>query len=292
MCNTKIFLLGDSFTDNLFKFYSESILDFKAFPNKNWSNIKSNEIVKYLMKLQSISAPKPLWFDDWLREWGYDVYNFAKQGCTIEHIIYQFSKIKDFDYNKGDRIILNWTHPSRFNWITDALNCHFIHSNVDECHPSSPAELFKEQAVNRELSFFTNENNYAYLNKNLLPFMEYIVELHSKYKPIIWTPFLDVEKSIQKQKWNFPFKHYLVHTEFTSKLSKLPNFEIREETLNEYKDGHYGQYGNYYIAVLFDEIIKSNIGPYYNNDSKVIFDKALDRIKSEKKEFITKFKLI
>ena len=278
----KIFLLGDSFTDNLFKFNYKQISDFKSNPNKQSDYFLNNEISKYLIKLQSINAPKALWFDDWLTEWGYDVYNFGEQSCTIEHIIYQFSKIKDFDYNEGDRIILNWTHPSRFNWVTDDLNCYFIHPNMEESH-KLPKELFNYQAINREMSFF----NGGYLNENLSPFMEYIVELHSKYKPIIWCPFSDLDNVIENQRWNFSIKNQFIGDNFESKLPK--NFEIREETLGIIKDGHYGQYGNYYFAVLFDEIIKSNIGPYYNNDSKNIFNKALDRIEFEKKEFITTF---
>jgi hypothetical protein len=275
----KIFLLGDSFTDNLFKAGYENILRCKN--NKHLKNYFSdNEIVKYLIELQSINAPKALWFDDWLTEYGYDVYNFGTIACTIEDIIYQFSKLKAFDYNEGDRIILNWTHPSRFNWITDDLNCWYIHSNIFEFQ-NLPKELFKQQAVNREMSFFDD----GYLNQNLLPFMEYIVELHSKYKPIMWTPFNDLDKKILNQKYHFSFQHQFAQEHFLSKLPKY--WSIREETSHLINDGHFGQYGNYYMSVLFDEIIKSSIGPYYNNDSKIIFDKALDRIKFEKKQFIT-----
>ena len=276
----KIFLLGDSFTDNLFKEKYIEIETSKIDENK-MLGVLSDPIGQYLLKLNKIDINYTAkWFDDWLKEWGYDVYNFGEGACTIEDIIYQFSKIKDFDYNEGDRIILNWTHPSRFNWITDDLNCWYIHSNTFEFQ-NLPKELFKQQTVNREISFF----NDGYLNQNLLPFMEYIIELHSKYKPIIWTPFSDVEKSIKKQKWNFSIKNQPMCHNFKSKLPKY--WSIREETFDLINDGHYGQYGNYYIAVLFDEIIKSNIGPYYNNDSKIIFDKALDRIKFEKKQFMT-----
>jgi len=273
----KIFLLGDSFTDNLFEMNYQEILNSKSNP-KIWIDKDKPEISKYLMELESINAPKALWFDDWLREWGYDIYNFGKNGCTIDHILYQFANLKNHKFNLGDRIILNWTHPSRFNWIMHNLNSEFVHGNTTELK-----ELFKEQVVNREFSFFTNENDYAYLNKNLLPFMEYIVELHSKYKPIVWVPFPDVEKSIKKQKWYFNVNFL---------RSKLKNFTINHETSYVINDGHFGQYGNYYMAVLFDEIIKNGKGPYYDNDSKIIFDKVLDRIKSEKKEFITTFKLI
>ena len=283
----KIFLLGDSFTDNLFKEKYDAIekskIDEKLVP---WA--QSSEIAKYLLKLNELDINYTAkWFDDWLKEWGYDVYNFGKGGCTIEDIIYQFSKIKDFDYNEGDRIILNWTHPSRFNWINDKYNVIYVHSNTDG-YENIPNELFKYQAVNREISFFNNQPDYYYyLNEKLLPFMEYIVELHSKYKPIVWTPFSDLDKSIEKQKWIFSIRNQNSYDKFLSKLPKI--FSIGEETLNVFNDRHFGQYGNYYLAVLFDEIIKNNTGPYYNDNYKTIFDKVLDRIKFEKKEFITTF---
>lgn len=272
----KIFLLGDSFTDNLFEIYYQVISDAKSIDKSPPEWFDRNEIVKYLMKLESINAPKALWFDDWLREFGYNVYNFGREGCTIEHIIYQFANLKTHKFNLGDRIILNWTHPSRFNWIMDNLNSQFVHSNTTEL-TDLPKKIFSEHAINRELSFFKNGYNNAYLNKNLLPFMEYIIDLHSKYKPIVWTTFSDVESSIEKQKWYFKMNQ------------KFENITINQETSNVFKDGHFGQYGNYHIAVLFDEIIKSNIGPYYNNDSKILFDKVLNRIQLENKQFITTF---
>lgn len=278
----KIFLLGDSFTCNLFKVQYD-IIEKSKIDEKLLLWVQSNEIGKYLLKLNELDINYTAkWFDDWLKEWGYDVYNFAMNGCTIEDIIYQFSKIKNFNYNEGDRIIINWTHPSRFNWINDKYDAIYIHPNTDGYH-NIPNELFKQQAVNREISFF----NDGYLNQNLLPFMEYIVELHSKYKPIVWTPFNDVEKSIQKQKWNFSIRHQSMNDNFSSKLPK--NWNFKEETLDIIDDMHFGQYGNYYMAVLFDQIIKSNIGAYYNNDSKIIFDKTLYRIQLENKKFITTF---
>jgi hypothetical protein len=284
----KIFLLGDSFTDNLFKEQYIRIEKSKRELNKI-QLVLNNPIGKYLLKLNKLDINYTAkWFDDWLKEWGYDVYNFGKASCSIEDIIYQFSKIKDFDYNEDDRIIINWTHPSRFNWIKDKYNVVYIHPNT-YWYGNIPNELFKNQCVNREISFFKNQPDH-YLNEKLLPFMEYIVELHSKYKPIVWTPFSDVDKSIEKQKWVFSIKHRSMNDNFSSKLPK--NWNIKEETLDIIDDRHFGQYGNYYMAVLFDEIIKNNIGPYYNNDSKIIFDNALDRIKFEKKEFITTFKLI
>jgi len=83
----KIFLLGDSFTDNLFKFHYKNLLKYES--DKNLKLVLEIEIVKYLIKLKEIDEPDPMWFDDWLTKWGYDVYNFGRGSCTMEDIIYQ-----------------------------------------------------------------------------------------------------------------------------------------------------------------------------------------------------------
>jgi len=271
----KIFLLGDSFTDNLFKWHYNHILKSDGTKNINW--IKTEEIAKFLDNLQRIGAPNPLWFDDLLRQWGYDVYNFGQGGCSIEDIIYQFANIKNYGFEYGDRIILNWTHHSRFNWINDNGTVKYIHTHASNVESSGTKLLFQEQTINRENSF-----NNGYLNKKLFPFMEYITILHDKYKPIVWTPFTGLDKMISNQKYYFSFQSQYGFDNFQSKLPK--NWTMREETGGIINDGHYGRYGNYYLAVLFDIIIKNNIGPNYNEDT-FIFDSALERIKSEKVVF-------
>jgi hypothetical protein len=271
----KIFLLGDSFTDNLFKWNYNHLLKPDGTRNSQWIN--NHEIAKYLDKLQSKTNDQSMWFDDWLKEWGYEVYNFGKGSCSIEDIIYQFANLKNYGFEYGDRIILNWTHQSRFNWIRDDLNIHYIHPNVNGIENQELKLAFLQQTINRNDSF-----NKGYLKENLFPFMEYILELHSKYKPIMWTPFIDLDKMISNQKYYFSFQSKFGEQHFLSKLPK--NWAISQETHGLINDGHYGMYGNYYLAILFHTIIENNIEPSYNGDT-FIFETALNRIKSEKKVF-------
>lgn len=280
----RIFLFGDSFTDNLFKVQYESIERCKSDEKlKPW--IYSNEITKYLLKLNELDSNyNAKWFDDWLKEWGYEVYNFGKGSCTIEDILYQIGNLKNFNYEEGDRIIINWTHPSRFNWIDYNLDVMYIHSNTDILKDKLPTELFRYQALNREMSF-----NGGYLNKTLLPFMEYLIELHKKYNPIVWTPFSDLSKIIGNQKWFFSFTDDYSHSNL---LSKTNHWGINGETFGVINDGHYGQYGNYYIALLFDEIIKNNYTSNYNTNRNFIFEKVLKRIQLENKKFTTRLNVI
>jgi hypothetical protein len=267
----KIFLLGDSFTDNLFKFHYNNILIAESNENFKW--VLEEPIAIYLKKLKSMGAPDPLWFDDWLINWGYDVYNFGRGSCTIEDIIYQFANIKNYDFEDGDRIILNWTHPSRFNWAQENGSVHYIHTHADGVKNEELKKEFQHQTINRETSF-----DSGYLNKNLLPFMEYIVKMHDKYKPIIWTPFFDLDNILLNKEHYFSFQSQNGYDNF---LSKLPlNWSMRHETNGLINDGHYGRYGNYYLAILFDTIIKNDLKSYYNKDN-FIFETALERIKSE-----------
>lgn len=108
--------------------------------------------------------------------------------------------------------------------------------------------------------------------------MEYIVKMHDKYKPIIWTPFSDLDNILLNKEHYFSFQSQNGYDNF---LSKLPlNWSMRHETNGLINDGHYGRYGNYYLAILFDTIIKNDLKSYYNKDN-FIFETALERIKSE-----------
>lgn len=279
----RLFLMGDSFTENLFRFWYNGIE--KAKTSETWEKlVNDNEIAQYLIYLEKHGYERAKYFEDILSDLGYEVYNFGRGGCTIEDIIYQFSNLLKFKRRDDDRIILNWTHPSRFNWIREDKGIHYVHANWDprwgrEGDPTgSESMLLKQQAINRENSFFGE----YYLNRNLLPFMEYLVEVHDRYKPIVWTPFADLDRIISNQKWLITFIGERYYGDF---LSMLPNnLSIVHETNGLFKDNHFGRAGNYYIATLFDEVIKSNLGPNYM-DHKHIFDITLKRIKLENKDF-------
>lgn len=276
----RLFLMGDSFTENLFKIGYNDIKKERAI---SLNQVFNPEICQYLIYLEKNGYGKAKYFEDLLEDMGYEVHNFAKSGCTIEDIIYQFSNLSKFESRDDDRIIINWTHHSRFNWIRDDKEIHYVHPSSDMSNEdiwrndSGIASLIMQQTINREGSF-TN----GYLNRNLLPFMEYFVEIHNKYKPIVWSPFADLDETMINQKWFFSFINQKHWWDF---LGKLPhNLSIIDETNGLFKDYHFGRYGNYYIATLFDEIIKNNLGPNYSNDTE-IFDIVIRRIERENKIF-------
>jgi hypothetical protein len=180
----RLFLIGDSFTENLF--------------DSEYQMPANDTIHTYIEYLKTKQKSKALWFTDWLELWGYEIYNFGIRGCTMEQMFYQFAKI-DSEFKEGDRIIVGWTTPSRHNIYDDTGNIQSIVADPTFIENKLIQEFLIEQRVNREYSM----DNNGYIIKNVLPFMEYLTNIHSKYKPIVWSPFENVSKLISEFKYYF-----------------------------------------------------------------------------------------
>jgi hypothetical protein len=266
----RIFVLGDSFADNLFA-------EGYSWINK-WENDKSEnlydfcQLEKYLISMKNENIDKAKWFTDWLEEWGYEVINLGKGGCSNENIFYQFAQI-DKEFKEGDRIILHWSDHCRFDWAIDEhgrnISVHPRNDGFDEPLKS----ILSNHSVCRDESF---KSKFGYLNNNLIPFMDWIVEKHSEYNPIVWSVFINTMKYLNKD------RHFDVNCPYF--LSFLENkWTILKETNGMFRDGHFGRYGNYYLALLFDELIKGGITT--NMDTKFnksrIIQNIQTRIKNE-----------
>jgi hypothetical protein len=268
----RIFVLGDSFADNLFAEGYRHILSYDAN-----SPYPLSEIANYLISLQNENIENAKWWTDWLEEWGYEIVNLGVGGCSNQNIFYQFAKI-DKEFKEGDRIILHWSDHCRFDWMIyeDGRNMT-IHPNINASHfnfINSQEKIFlSNQSVYRDQSF-TKKGGYLY--NNLIPFMNWIVEKHSEYNPIVWSIFSNTTNHLDKSR--------LVWHDSPSFAKHLKNkWTIMKESNKMFNDGHYGRYGNYYIAVLFDEMIKSGITTDFTEEqnSKLIFRNTLNRIKNE-----------
>lgn len=271
----RIFVLGDSFADNLFK----NAYDLEIANYNPDSPYPLSEIANYLISLKNSNIDNPLWWTDWLEEWGYEVINFGLGGCSNQNIFYQFAKI-DKEFKEGDRIILHWSDHCRFDWNVDFDGRNIsIHPNINTRHfdfmNTSEKTLLRNQIVCRDNSF-TKERGY--LNTELIPFMNWIVEKHSEYNPIVWSIFLNTKNYLDKSR-------IISHKspDFLKKINDKWDWEIRTESGGLFNDGHYGRYGNYYMAVLFDEMIKSGITTNFNDkdNSSIIFNNLINRIKNE-----------
>jgi hypothetical protein len=274
----RIFVLGDSYADNLF---AEGYDDISKYDVN--SPYSLSEIAKYLISLQNSNIENAKWWTDWLEEWGYEIVNLGLGGCSNQNIFYQFAKI-DKEFKEGDRIILHWTDHCRFDWIVDELGHNMsIHPNINASHfefiDGTQKSFLQNQIFCRDNSFKIKD---GYLNTELIPFMNWIVEKHSEYNPIVWCVFSTTMQYLNKSRY-FDFEN--IPPDKSPHLSEVlkDKWNIRKESGDLFNDGHYGRYGNYYMAVLFDEMIKSEITTNFNNkrNSSLIYYNSINRIKNE-----------
>jgi hypothetical protein len=256
----KIYVLGDSFTDNLFKY------EINAIKNGTHSEGQLNEYVKLI---KSKNLPDPLYFEDYLKLWGHEVINLGQGGCSNESIFHQFTQIK----KPFDRIIINWTGFVRFDWYCEK---NIVRTFTGGMPPNSKLttidEILVEQGLNRERS--------QILKNRTLDFISFFVENYTNKKPIIWSPFENISKIIENQKrfiWN------VKDPIFENIIPEYSRLEINEETSGKINDQHYGRYGNFYTALIFNTILEHTDDiehdGYYTKDSELI-SKIEEKIKT------------
>lgn len=269
----RLFLLGDSFTDNL---YSNEIFQLKVNPSR-----KGSDVQKYVKHIIEQTNEYPLYFDDWFRKWGYDVFNFGLGGCSIYHTFNQFAKI-DNNFIKGDRIIVNWTSPQRLDWFVDNGDL-FIIQGTHNCYhdkPDAKAALIEQDLL--RYNSLKNSDGVGYLKKNTIPFMSKLVDLHKQYKPIQWSPFGDVSNLFSNQPWYF---YEIANPIFKDYIAEYDSLYIWGDSDGKCEDLHYSRYGNYYSALVFKTIIEHKSStPYYISDSSLM-DKVLDTVKNNRPKF-------
>ena len=161
----RIFLCGDSFTENLYKTEINSI---------EFLNNRTSEMSKYVNYYKEKYKVYPLYFDDYLRLWGHEVINFGKGGCSLYDIFNQLANINKYQFNEDDRLIINWTNPGRYEWFTDdrISNPRIFTGGI----PKDATEndiIFHLQTHTRCESFLRHGGKFE---QELLPFMDYLVE--------------------------------------------------------------------------------------------------------------------
>jgi hypothetical protein len=256
----RIFLFGDSFTFNLYE---------RARGVKE-PGVSERPILKYMDLLTKELNPDPLHFSDYLKKFGYDVYNYGGNGISIYSIIYYFKALADFKFKEGDRIIVNLTSFSRFDLIDDKGENHTaVCENVGDWTEDLTIKKFiVDQRLNRLYSL----DNRGYIGWELLNFLKYFLDLHKEYRPILWSPFPENIKPFEDCKW---FVRDISDPIFKSICPEHDKIRIWDETHNLIYDEHYSRYGNYYNAHIFKSVLESGLDGFYLSDEDLnskIFD--------------------
>jgi hypothetical protein len=266
---SRIFILGDSFADNLYSKEKESI--DAGYP-------LGSGIARYVDTFIKNKITLPLYFDDWLKEWGYEVYNYGIGGCSNYEIMYQFSKI-DKDFQKGDRLVIAMTSFHRHNWLDDDGRNITVHNTGDVGlnTPKIIKEFFQQYSMNADYSV----ENGGYIKTHVAEFFSYLFFLHKKYKPIIWSGFNNISDVFQNEKY---FIWDPSHPTYEKIIPEWDKLRINKETNGWIDDYHYGRYGNYYLALIIKTIIENQTSEYRTTDY-YIMTKIKEAIKNNPPNF-------
>lgn len=261
----RIFVLGDSFAQNTFKECLEGIKLF-GFNNKFEDNIGS-----YVEQVVKEIGEDPLHFTDYLRKWGHEVIDLGLNGCSNYSICYSMARMGEF--KPGDRIIINWTGLGRFDWIDDEGRLVNINGGqVLDYETNQTTRFLFDQFVKRTGSH--------HVVSTMVPFMNYLLNLHEKYKPIMWIPTPFPHEYFEHQRFFFPEPS---HPTFKYDIPEFGKMHINEEC--DINDFHYGRWGNFYAAVIFNSILEYtkdiDHDGYYTRDQK-LFEHVVRAIKSSK----------
>ena len=266
----RIYILGDSFSDNI----------FKEVINCLDNNIEANDgIYRYVKLLRENNINDPLHWTDYLKSWGYEIINLSQNGCSNYSIFNQFPKI-DSNHNENDRIIINWTGLNRFNWIGKRGNNMVITGGSQPDYDTNiKTKILCDQTVYRLESA---DNRAGYLRNETVPFMNYLISLHDKYKPIMWAPIVQHNTILNEEKYFI----WEIDNDFYKNIIPEHNIlTIEKETDGKIMDQHYGRYGNFYMALVFETILKHTVNinhdGFYLKDFNLV-DKIFESIKQSK----------
>ena len=252
--NMRIFLFGDSFTFNL----------YERSDRGEEPGITERTILKYLEILTTLEDPEPLYFSDYLKKFGYDIYNYGRNGISINSIIYSFNELANFKFKEGDRIIVNLTSFSRFDLIDDkGINHIAVCENLSGWTEDSTIKKF---VVNQRLNRLYSLDNGGHIGGELLNFLKYFLDIHKEYKPILWSPFQENIKHFEDCKW---FVRDISDSIFESICPEYDKIRICDETYNLIPDQHYSRYGNYYNAHIFKAVLESGLDGFYLSDENL-----------------------
>ena len=178
-----------------------------------------------------------------------------------DDIINRFARI-DRDFREGDRLILNWSSFARHNWLNNEGGNQTVHNDAMCIEDPYIRDFFVEQSIIREKS----ATEGGFIATSVVPFFNYLLELHAKYRPIVWSPFSNIEQIFENDKWFF---WSILNPIFKDIIPNQDRLIIADE-FPGLIDRHYGRYGNFYQAVLLRTILEFGKGEYYIKDEDLL----------------------
>ncbi len=236
--NKRLFIFGDSWANNYFS-KTNSLIKCKPFLGL--------EGVESFVKYHN-------YFGHWIDHisYYYDVYSYGVGAATNEQIIFQLGNLPD--YQLGDRIVIIFTSPQRFNWIDDKKKYSFISDGTylkklfgwDD----KTVKFIEGQFVERNKWWFDDN-----VNKDEINFINNIPNIYKNWNPIMitWTSDLsDKVKTVDLINFNEKFTN------------------ITEETDNNIIDSHLGVFGNFELFKYISKKLNIDVSSYQYAPKKYI----------------------
>lgn len=227
----RLFVFGDSWANNYFS--------------------KKNDLVKCKPFLGLGEVESYAKYHDYFGHWidhisnYYEVYSYGVGAATNEQIIFQLANLPE--YKKGDRMIMIFTTPHRFNWFFNKRKYSILP------HGSSTKNLFSgdEKILNFIENQFVEKYNWwsdEKIDKDEIKLINKIPILYKQWNPIMVT-------------WTSDFSNFVTSVELIDFANyKLTNiFEESEEFI---RDNHLGAIGNFELFKYFAKKLDLDISDY------------------------------
>jgi hypothetical protein len=225
----RLFILGDSFTFNLFNIEKLSKWHFV------WST--------YIEKHNQLYGQTPLHWSEYLEN-EFEVHNFSCPGQSNESIVYQLGNLPEFQH--GDRLIIVFSDLGRFRRTSSTETSVPRPADYLINYPYDEQTDVIEQIINERFISLDTKNRddekrfYAWLKR----------QLH-EYKPVF----------MHWPEWNEEYRKFGI-------INQMHHKSMWQETGEQVEDLHPGTYSNFLIYQQVCELLEIKASGVYTNKLK------------------------
>jgi len=236
MNKPKLFVFGDSWSNNYFS--------------------KTNPLLPHVKPFLGSGA-----VESFVRGYGYsghwidhmsnffDVYSYGIGAASIDQIILQLGNLRKYEYRDGDRMVIIFSGPDRFNWVHDNVKYGVTIGGAIFDRDMVETKTLKNQLIKRSVWWETES-----IEKDERNFIEFIPTLFMKWKPVMVTWYRDLNIDV---------------VEYMGK--GYPT--IAQETKRKYVDRHLGVFGNFKLF----QFISNKLGLDISNYNPIIEEFTINR---------------
>jgi hypothetical protein len=179
----------------------------------------------------------------------FDVYSYGIGAATIDQIILQLGNLRKYEYRDGDRIVIIFSCPHRFNWVHGNVKYGVTMGGTSFDKDMVASRILKDQLIKRGVWWETES-----IEKDEINFIEFIPTIFMKWNPVMVT-------------WCNELKIDVV--EYIGK--GYPT--IAQETKRKHVDGHLGVFGNFKLF----QFISNKLGLDISNYNPIIEEFTINR---------------